>query len=150
MLDARPSKQNMLGDPKRFKMAIGMHYVPASPVIESDEGEEPEVENVVTQQFEIPEPQKPQPLVIDTPYPRFRITMGKPDDFRPALEVEADEFIPIRSINTKGKKLTNYKVASIEEIKPLRVPDPPKPAENEDGEGDEDEADNDAPEETLF
>ena len=73
--------------------------------------------------------------------------MGKPDDFRPALEVDADEFIPIRSINTKGKRLTPYKVASIEEIQPLRWPETEDTAENNEG-GEEPEEE--APSETLF
>ena len=144
LLDARPSKQNMLGDPKRFKIAVGLHYVPQTEVPIPEEGEEVELPVDETQPAEAPEP---QPLVIDTPYPRFRITMGKPDDFRPALEVDADEFIPIRSINTKGKRLTPYKVASIEEIQPLRWPETEDTAGNDEG-GEEPEEE--APSETLF
>ena len=87
--------------------------------------------------------------MIDTPYPRFRITFGKPDQFRPAIEVDADEFIPIRSINTKGKKITPYKVASIEEIQPTRVPEVVEVTEVEEGEEEpEEETPNDT--ETLF
>ena len=141
LLDARASKQNMLGDVKRFKLATGLLYVP-----EVEEGEENEAAVAETQPAEAP---KPQPLVIDTPYPRFRITFGKPDQFRPAIEVDADEFIPIRSINTKGKKITPYKVASIEEIQPTRVPEVVEVAEVEEGEEEpEEETPNDT--ETLF
>ncbi len=142
MLDARLSKQNMLGDVKRFKMAMGLHYVPEPPVSDFDDNDDDETPEVEVQPAE---PQQPQPMVIDTPFPRFRITMAKPDDFRPALEVDADEFIPIRSINTKGKKLTSYKVGSIEEIKPLRTLEP----DVTDTEGEE-EFEEDAPAETLF
>lgn len=112
MLDARATKQNLLGEPKRFQMAKGMLYV--APVADDSEGAEGQPAAA---------PVGNQPLLLDRPFPRIRITMGKPDDFRPALEVDADEFIPIRSINTKGKKLTNYAVASIEEIEPLRTPE---------------------------
>ena len=141
LLDARASKQNMLGDVKRFKLATGLLYVPE--VVEVDESE-----SVVTE-AQTAEAPKPQPLVIDTPYPRFRITFGKPDQFRPAIEVDADEFIPIRSINTKGKKITPYKVASIEEIQPTRVPEVVDVAEVEEGEEEpEEETPNDT--ETLF
>ena len=141
LLDARASKQNMLGDVKRFKLATGLLYVPE--VVEGDESE-----SVVTES-QTAEAPKPQPLVIDTPYPRFRITFGKPDQFRPAIEVDADEFIPIRSINTKGKKITPYKVASIEEIQPTRVPEVVEVTEVEEGEEEpEEETSNDT--ETLF
>ena len=141
LLDARASKQNMLGDVKRFKLATGLLYVP-----EVEEGEENEATASEPQTAEAP---KPQPLVIDTPYPRFRITFGKPDQFRPAIEVDADEFIPIRSINTKGKKITPYKVASIEEIQPTRVPEVVDVAEVVEGEEEpEEESPNDT--ETLF
>ena len=141
LLDARASKQNMLGDVKRFKLATALLYVPE--VVEGDESE-----SVVTES-QTAEAPKPQPLVIDTPYPRFRITFGKPDQFRPAIEVDADEFIPIRSINTKGKKITPYKVASIEEIQPTRVPEVIEVTEVEEGEEEpEEETSNDT--ETLF
>ena len=83
LLDAKPSKQNILGEPKRFSMD----------------------------------------LLTDTQYPRFRFTFGKPDDFREPLEVEADEFIPIRGVATKGKKVSNYFIEKIEEIEPTKVPE---------------------------
>ncbi len=62
-------------------------------------------------------------LLSDTPYPRFRFTFGKPDDFREPLEVEADEFIPVRSVATKGKKVSNYFIETIEEIEPTKKPE---------------------------
>ena len=83
LLDAKPAKQNLLGEPKRFSMD----------------------------------------LLSDIPYPRFRFTFGKPDDFREPLEVEADEFIPVRSVATKGKKVSNYFIETIEEIEPTKKPE---------------------------
>ncbi len=90
LLDAKPAKQNMLGEPKRFSMN----------------------------------------LLTDTQYPRFRFTFGKLDEFREPLEIDADEFIPIRSVATKGKKVSNYYIEKIEEIEPTKVPEQEK-SENE-------------------
>ena len=90
LLDAKPAKQNMLGEPKRFSMN----------------------------------------LLTDTQYPRFRFTFGKLDEFREPLEIDADEFIPIRSVATKGKKVSNYYIEKIEEIEPSKVPEQEK-SENE-------------------
>jgi len=111
-LEARATRQSLLGEPKRFQMASGILYTPSA---------EPGDDTATA-----------APLLLDTPYPRLRITMGKPDDFRPALEIEADEFIPIRSIGTKGKKITNYKVAEIEEIAPTHASEEGQADEGED------------------
>ena len=69
-------------------------------------------------------------LLTDTQYPRFRFTFGKLDEFREPLEIDADEFIPIRSVATKGKKVSNYYIEKIEEIEPTKVPEQEK-SENE-------------------
>ena len=122
MLEARTTKQNLLGDTKRFRMATGTLYTPPAPA-PSDE-DQPEVPSVPTPSDEGQAEPVSSPLLIDRPYPRFLVTMGKPDDFRPPLEVDADTFIPIRSTATKGKKITGYRVASIAEIEPSRVPEP--------------------------
>ena len=92
LLDAKASKQNLLGEPKRFSMD----------------------------------------LLSDTPYPRFRFTFGKLDDFREPLEVEADEFIQVRGVATKGKKVSNYFIEKIEEIEPTKVPESTEDTDNQD------------------
>ncbi len=91
-----------------------------------------------------------EPLLVDTPYPRFLVTMGKPDDFRPALEVDADEFIPIRSIGTKGKKITGYAVASRAELEPTRQPESAEEPETVDGAAEADEGDVSTSTDSLF
>ncbi len=82
-LDAKASKQNLLGDTKRFTMVY----------------------------------------LTDTPYPRFKFTFAKPDDFREPLEIEAEDFIPVRGVNTKGKRVAKWKVAKIDELAPTHVPE---------------------------
>ena len=99
--------------------------------------------------------QKPQSFVGDNPqsrflwlsdaaYPRLRVTFGGADDFRDPLEVEVADFIGCKSFKAKGKRLTTLEVAAIEELEPLRQPEPeeaPQPAlpagEAPDGEADE-------------
>jgi len=113
ILEAKPAKQSMLGEGKRFTM----DYLTA------------------------------------TPYPRLKFTFAKPDDFREPIEIEADDFIQVRSVGTKGKKVANWKVALIEELEPTRVPDPAEEiddeSENPVGE-DEENLDTSADSDSLF
>ena len=109
LLDAKPAKQNMLGEPKRFSMN----------------------------------------LLTDTQYPRFRFTFGKLDEFREPLEIDADEFIPIRSVATKGKKVSNYYIEKIEEIEPTKVPEQEK-GENEETTNEEISDTNNIDSDSLF
>lgn len=61
-------------------------------------------------------------LLSDTVYPRIEIIYGGNDAFRGSLEVEAEEFIAVKSLKAKGKRLTTYEVAEIRELEPLRLP----------------------------
>jgi len=111
-LEAKPAKQSMLGEGKRFTMDY----------------------------------------LTDTPFPRLKFTFAKPDDFREPVEIEAEEFIPVRSVGTKGKKVANWKVALIEELEPTRVPDVNENVdENENNEAeDEENLDTPANPDSLF
>jgi len=71
LLEARPSKQNLLGDTERFQMAT---------IVDGNK-------------LSIDVRRQGLPLLSDVPYPRFRVTLGKPDDFRPALEIEAERIL---------------------------------------------------------
>ena len=61
-------------------------------------------------------------LLTDTPYPRIRVTMGGADSFREPMEIEADEFIGIKSFKAKGKRITTFSVESVEELEPTKKP----------------------------
>ena len=61
-------------------------------------------------------------LLTDTPYPRIRVTMGGSDSFREPMEIEADEFIGIKSFKAKGKRITTFSVESVEELEPTENP----------------------------
>ncbi len=62
-------------------------------------------------------------LLSDNKYPRFNITFGGADELRSPLVVDAEEFIAVKSFKAKGKRLTTYEVANIEEIEPREVPE---------------------------
>ena len=61
-------------------------------------------------------------LLTDTPYPHIRVTMGGADSFREPMEIEADEFIGIKSFKAKGKRITTFSVESVEELEPTKKP----------------------------
>ena len=57
-------------------------------------------------------------LLTDTPGARFRVTFGGNDSFREPMEIDAAEFIGVKSFKAKGKRLTTWVLASLEEIEP--------------------------------
>ena len=62
-------------------------------------------------------------LLTDTVYPRIKVTMGGADDFREPIELDAEEFIGVKSFKAKGKRITTLNVAGVEEMEPLRIPE---------------------------
>ncbi|MGN0086019.1 MAG: DNA gyrase/topoisomerase IV subunit A [Alloprevotella sp.] len=66
-------------------------------------------------------------LLTDTPYPLLRLTYGGADAFREPLEVDAEQFVGIKSFKAKGKRLTTCAVESIEELEPQRFPEAEDP-----------------------
>ena len=67
----------------------------------------------------------------DKPGAMFKITFGEPDDFREPLIVDAEEFIGVKSFKAKGKRLTTYAIASVEELEPKPVAEPEEDAETQ-------------------
>ena len=61
-------------------------------------------------------------LLTDTAYPRIKVTMGGVDDFRDPIELDAEEFIGVKSFKARGKRITTLNVAGVEELEPLRFP----------------------------
>ena len=81
-----------------------------------------------------------QALLTDTVYPRLLITFGGSDATRAPLEVDAESFVGVKGFKAKGKRLTTWQVERIEEIEPLRHPEPePAPEENSDDASTEEE-----------
>lgn len=83
-------------------------------------------------------------LLTDTVYPRIKVTYGGVDAIRPAEEIDAEQFIAQKSFKAKGKRLTTWKIESIEELEPTRFPEPPSEDNDEepDGSDSEDEGEN--------
>lgn len=57
-------------------------------------------------------------------YPRLYVTLGGADHFRAPFEVDVEQFIGVKSFKAKGKRITKYEVDKIEELEPLRFPEP--------------------------
>lgn len=57
----------------------------------------------------------------DKPGAMFKVTFGAPDDFREPLVVDAEAFIAVKSFKAKGKRLTTFAIASVEELEPKEV-----------------------------
>lgn len=62
-------------------------------------------------------------LITDTPYPRLEVTFGGNDSVRPSLEIDADEFIGVKSFKAKGKRITTFNLGEIKELEPTRFPE---------------------------
>lgn len=68
-------------------------------------------------------------LLTDVAYPRILVTYGGADALRPQEEIDAESFVGQKSFKAKGKRLTNWPVERIEELEPLRHPDPEEQTE---------------------
>ena len=80
-------------------------------------------------------------LLTDTVYPRLKVVYGGADAFRDALEVDVESYIGVKSFKAKGKRLTTCAVDHIEELEPLRLPEPEPQEGDEEEEGDEETPD---------
>ena len=81
-------------------------------------------------------------LLTDTAFPRIEVDFmptTAPDGSetqRPALEIDAEEFISVKGFKAKGKRVTTFDVLDVKELEPTRFPEPEK-EEGEDGENDD-------------
>jgi topoisomerase-4 subunit A len=81
-------------------------------------------------------------LLTDAVYPRVKVIFGGNDDFREPLEIDVDEFISVKSYKAKGKRISNFEVKTVEELEPVRFPEPePEPQETMNVEIDEENGD---------
>ena len=69
-------------------------------------------------------------LLTDETYPRLEVVFGGHDDFREPLIVDAEEFIGVKSFKARGKRLTTFTVETINELEPIRQPQPAESQEN--------------------
>jgi topoisomerase-4 subunit A len=79
-----------------------------------------------------------QILLTDTFYPRLQVTYGGNDAFRGSEEIDVEQFITVKGYKAKGKRLTTWQIASVEELEPTRFPEPPSAEEFASSEEEED------------
>jgi topoisomerase-4 subunit A len=60
-------------------------------------------------------------LLSEEKYPRFDVKFGEGDSFRGNVVIDADDFIGVKSFHAKGKRVSNYNVASVKEVEPRKV-----------------------------
>jgi topoisomerase-4 subunit A len=72
-------------------------------------------------------------VLTDVHYPRLKVTMGGNDSFRDPIELEAEEFISVKSFKARGKRVTTNNVAKVEELEPTKTFSPTLPPEGEGG-----------------
>ncbi|MDR0745154.1 MAG: DNA gyrase/topoisomerase IV subunit A [Mediterranea sp.] len=57
-------------------------------------------------------------------YPRFEVIFGGNDSFREPLLIDAEQFVAVKGFKAKGKRLTRFEAAAINELEPVRFPEP--------------------------
>ncbi len=57
-------------------------------------------------------------LLSDTPGARFELTFGGADSVREPQIIDAEEYIGLKSVEAKGKRLTTWNLADVKEIEP--------------------------------
>ena len=65
-------------------------------------------------------------LLTDQVYPRVLVHFGGIDAHRPDMEIDVDEFIQVKKVTAKGKRIATWEVDSVEELEPLRFPEEPE------------------------
>ena len=83
-------------------------------------------------------------LLSDQVYPLIRVTYGGKDEFRGSEDIDAEQFIAVKSFRAKGKRISTYEIESISELEPVRFPE--EPAEEEVPEVTEDSEASETPE----
>ena len=76
------------------------------------------------QRFVGSEPESTVILLTDTPFARLEVIFGGADAVRPSLEIETEDFIAVKSVKAKGKRISTYKIDRISELEPTRFPEP--------------------------
>lgn len=65
-------------------------------------------------------------LLTDECFPRLEVVFGGHDSFREPLVIDAEQFIGVKGFKAKGKRISTYKVETINELEPVRFPEPEK------------------------
>ena len=57
-------------------------------------------------------------------FPCIEVVFGGNDEYRPPLVIDVEQFIGLKSFKAKGKRITTFEVSRINELEPLRYPEP--------------------------
>ncbi|MCD7978157.1 MAG: DNA gyrase/topoisomerase IV subunit A [Tannerellaceae bacterium] len=63
-------------------------------------------------------------LLTAETYSRIEVLFGGKDSFRGKLEIDAEEFIGVKSFKARGKRITTFEIEQIRELEPTRFPEP--------------------------
>ena len=63
-------------------------------------------------------------LISDNVYPRFKVVFGGADKSKPAMEIDVEEFIGVKGIKARGKRISTFEVGEVIELEPTRWPEP--------------------------
>jgi len=58
----------------------------------------------------------------DAPGARFALTFGGDDAWRDSIVIDAMDFIGVKSLKARGKRLTTYALANVTEVEPREIP----------------------------
>ena len=87
-------------------------------------------------------------ILSEQVYPRLNVTFGGDDSSRPPMEIDVEQFIGVKGFKAKGKRISTWQIDRIEELEPLRFPEPEQDAD-EDSDLSESSADTSSVEEDL-
>ncbi|MGM9862220.1 MAG: DNA gyrase/topoisomerase IV subunit A [Muribaculaceae bacterium] len=62
-------------------------------------------------------------LLTDTRGAMLQVSFAAPDDFRDPLIIDAEDYIGLKSLKAKGKRLTTFQLGEITELEPKEVAD---------------------------
>ena len=57
-------------------------------------------------------------ILTDEALPRFEVVFGGADSFRQPITVDAEDFVAVKSFKAKGKRVTTFEVAAVNELPP--------------------------------
>ena len=63
-------------------------------------------------------------ILTDVPFPRIKVTYGGHDAARSPEEIDAEQFIGQKGFKAKGKRISTWQIGTIEELEPVRLPEP--------------------------
>ena len=83
-------------------------------------------------------------ILTDVPFPRIKVTYGGHDAARSPEEIDAEQFIGQKGFKAKGKRISTWQIGTIEELEPVRFPEPEVQDDEDDVEEEPENLDPDA------